>query len=260
MATEQKKSGSLEGRVAIVTGASRGIGREIALHLAAKGAKLVINYVGNQQKAEEVASVINSNGTNEKRAITFRADVSNSYEVTKLFDTAEQAFGGVHIIVNNAGVLDLSIPFIANTPEHEWDRTFNINCKGVFLCSKEAANRLMRGGGGRIINLSSSLVGTVKPGYGAYAATNAAVETMTRILAKELRGTKITANCIAPGGIVTEPFLEGKSPELLKAIAMESPFERLGEKEDVAAVASFLATDEAEWINGQVIRLNGGIV
>ncbi|GLJ58784.1 hypothetical protein SUGI_1476200 [Cryptomeria japonica] len=259
MSSQAKQGSSLEGRVAIVTGASRGIGREIALHLAEKGAKVVINYVGNQQKAEEVAAIINENKDGE-RAIICRADISVSGDVKKLFDAAEKAFGGVHIIVNCAGVLDSNSPSIANTPEEDWDRTFNINCKGAFLCSREAANRLVRGGGGRIINLSSSLVGTVKPGYGAYAATNAAVETMTRILAKELRGTRITANCIAPGGIVTELFLEGKSEELVDRIAMESPFERLGQKEDVAPVAAFLATDDAEWVNGQVIRINGGIV
>eukprot|EP01018_Ginkgo_biloba_P024351 Gb_24632 [translate_table: standard] len=259
MAAEEQKTSPLEGRVAIVTGASRGIGKEIALHLARKGAKVVVNYSGNQQKAEEIASIINNSAQgNDLRAIAFKADVTNSSEVSRLFDKAEETFGRIHIVVNSAGVLDPKYPSLADTTEQDWDWVFNVNCKGTFLSSKEAAKRLVNGGGGRIINLSTSIVGSLKPGFAAYAATKAAVETMTRILAKELRGTKITANCVAPGPIATEMFFAGKSEAVIQASIMESPLERLGEVQDVAPLVAFLASDEGEWINAQVIRVNGG--
>ncbi|KAH9331165.1 hypothetical protein KI387_003273 [Taxus chinensis] len=241
---------SLEGRVAIVTGASRGIGRAIAIHLAEKGAKLVINYAGNVDKAEEVASIINAE---DCRAITCRADISKASEVSRLFDAAEEAFGGkVHILVNCAGVLDSECPPLADTSEQAWDWTFGINCKGVFLCCREAANRLVKGGGGRILNLTSSVVLSLRPGNSAYAASKAAVETMTKILARELRGTKITANCVAPGPVATDMFFESKSEALVERIAKECPFERIGEVDDLAPVVAFLASDEGEWVNAQV--------
>ena len=135
-----------------------------------------------------------------------------------------------------------------------------VNARGAFLCCKEAANRIKRGGGGRIILLSSSLVGALKPGAAAYTASKAAVETMTKILAKELKGTRITANCVAPGPIATELFFTGKSEEYVKRVIEESPFGRLGETEEVAPLVGFLATDASEWVNGQVIRVNGGYV
>ncbi|GLJ18107.1 hypothetical protein SUGI_0319800 [Cryptomeria japonica] len=219
---------SLKDRIAIVTGASRGIGREIALHLARKGAKVVINYGANAEKAEEVALTINK-GCDTVRAVTCKADISKANEVSKLFDVAEEAFGAVHILVNCAAILDPKYPPLTETPEEAWESTFNVNCKGAFLCSREAANRVVKGGGGRIINLSTSVVGSLRVGYGAYGASKAAVETMTKILAKELRGTKITANCVAPGAVATEMFFAGKSDVLVESIAKEVPFERLGQ-------------------------------
>ncbi|KAH9289628.1 hypothetical protein KI387_033745 [Taxus chinensis] len=252
---------SLEGRVAIVTGASRGIGRAIAIHLAQKGAKLVINYAGNVEKAEEVASIINSADSTVLKAITCKADVSKASEVSSLFDRAEEAFGkNAHILVNCAGVLDPKCPFLAETSEQAWDWTLDINCKGAFLCCREAANRLVKGGGGRIINITSSVVGSLRPGHTAYAASKAAVETMTKILARELRGTKITANCVAPGPVATDMFFEGKSEALIERIAKEGPLERIGEVDDVAPFVAFLASDEGEWVNAQVVRVNGGFV
>ncbi|KAH9331166.1 hypothetical protein KI387_003274 [Taxus chinensis] len=255
MATSEEKR-PLQGRVAIVTGASRGIGRAIALHLASKGANLVINYLGNQQKAEEVASVINAASPSSEggrvKAITVKADVSKASDVVRLFDKAKEAFGGpVHIVVNNAGTVDSTHPSLAHTFEQAWDSTFDINCKSTFLCSREAANRLVKGGGGRIINISSSVVTSLTPGFGAYAASKAAVETMTKILARELRGTKITANCVAPGAVATELFFSVMSDAMVAGAAKSSPFERLGEVRDVAPVVAFLASDEGEWINAQ---------
>ncbi|GLJ18115.1 hypothetical protein SUGI_0319880 [Cryptomeria japonica] len=259
MANEEQKPQPLQGRVAIVTGASGGIGREIAIHLALKGAKTLLIYSSNPQKAEEVAATINS-GAPVTAAIAFRADISDPAQVIGLFNKAEDAFGPVHIIVNSAGVIDTKYSSLAEISEQDWDKTFNINCKGAFLCSKEAAKRLVQGGGGRIINITTSLVGALMPGYAAYAASKAAVETMTKILAKELRGTKITANCVAPGPIATEFFFAGKSEAAIKAIEGRSPLERLGAVQDVAPLVGFLASDEGEWVNAQVVRVNGGLV
>ncbi|KAK7286535.1 hypothetical protein RJT34_21593 [Clitoria ternatea] len=260
MATSQSQSLPLQDRVAIVTGSSRGIGREIALHLASLGARLVINYTSNSAQADSVAAQINANSTTP-RAISLRGDVSDPVQVKSLFDSAEQAFDSpVHILVNSAGILDSGYPTIANTTLDSFDRIFSVNARGAFLCAKEATNRLKRGGGGRIILLTTSLVAALKPGYGAYTASKAAVEAMTKILAKELKGTRITANCVAPGPTATELFFQGKTEEILNRIAQENPMERIGEGKDIAPVVGFLATDAAEWVNGQVIRVNGGYV
>jgi len=250
----------LRGRAAIVIGASGGLGREIALHLAEKGARVVVHYSSTQHSAEEVASIINNNSSDGVRAIVCKADVAEPSQVAHLFDMAEQAFGPLHIVVNSAGFLDPKYLSLAETSEEDWDRIFNINCKGAFLCSREAANRVVRGGGGRIINISSSIVGLARPGFGAYAASKAAVEVMTRILAQELRGTQITANCVAPGPIATDMFFAGKSEAAIEVGIKSSPFERLGKVEDVAPLVAFLVSDEGEWVNAQVVRVNGGQV
>jgi 3-oxoacyl-[acyl-carrier protein] reductase len=250
----------LQDRVAIVTGSSRGIGREIALHLASLGAKLVINYTSNSNHADSVAAEINTNQTTP-RAITVRADVSNPEDVKSLFDSAERAFNSpIHILVNSAGVLDAEYPTIANTTIESFDRIMNINARGAFLCAKEAANRLKRGGGGRIILLTTSLVASLNTGYGAYTASKAAVEAMTKILAKELKGTGITANCVAPGAVATDMFFGGKTEETVKLIAEINPLGRIGETKDISPVVGFLASDSGEWINGQIIGVNGGFV
>ncbi|CAA7394850.1 unnamed protein product [Spirodela intermedia] len=250
----------LLGRVAIVTGASRGIGRAIAAHLASLGAHLVVTYAASAAQAELLAAEITASPS-PSRAIAVRADVSKAVEVKALFDAAEAAFGGAaHILVSSAGVLDPKYPPLAATPEEDWDATFAVNAKGVFLCCREAANRLVRGGGGRIINISSSVVGSLFPRFAAYAASKAAVEAMTKVLAKELRGTGITANCVAPGAVATEMFFAGKSEEDVKRAVDLVPLGRLGETEDIAPVVGFLASDAGQWINGQVVRVNGGYV
>ncbi|XP_020256048.1 short-chain type dehydrogenase/reductase-like [Asparagus officinalis] len=249
----------LAGKVAIVTGSSRGIGRAIAVHLSSLGANLVINYATNSTQADLLASELNSNSAN-LRAIAVQADVSHPSGPKTLFDRAEEAFGSpVHIFVNSAGIADSKFS-ISSMPVEDFDAIFNVNARGAFLCCQEAANRIVRGGGGRIVMISTSLVGALLAKYGAYTASKAAVETLVKILAKELGGTKITVNCVAPGPIATELFFEGKTEEDIKRSVDRIPMGRIGEPKDVAPVVGFLCKDEAEWVNGQVIRANGGSV
>lgn len=250
----------LKDRVAIVTGASRGIGRAIAIHLHSLGAKVAINYASNSTEADLLASELNTSSA-PPSAVAIRADVSDPDQVKLLFDKTEQDFNSkVHILVNSAGTMDPKYPTLANTTVQDWDMIFNVNTRGAFLCCKEAANRLVRGGGGRIIMISTSTVGALMPGYAAYTASKAAVETMTKIVAKELKGTGITANCVAPGPTATDLFFAGKSEETVKRLVDACPLGRLGEPKDVSGIVGFLATDAGEWINGQVIRVNGGFV
>ncbi|WJX25356.1 3-oxoacyl-[acyl-carrier-protein] reductase [Trifolium repens] len=218
----------LQDRVAIVTGSSRGIGRQLAIHLSSLGAKLVINYSSsNSSPADSLAADINAASVSP-RAVVVRADVSDEAQVKSLFDSAERAFNSpVHILVNTAGVIDDTYPSVANTTTESFDRVFAVNARGAFLCAREATNRLKRGGGGRIILFSSSQVAALRPGFAAYTAAKAAVEAMTKILAKELKGTGITANCVAPGPIATEMFFGGRTDEQVKKIIDESPLGRL---------------------------------
>ncbi|XP_074307063.1 NADPH-dependent aldehyde reductase-like protein, chloroplastic [Silene latifolia] len=263
MAAETSKPSTafpLRDRVAIVTGGSRGIGKAIALHLASLGTKIVVNYSSNTTQAEDVVSEINSLG-NDSRGIAFQADVSDPDQVEALFNAAEEAFNAkVDILVATAGVLDPKYPSIVETTVEDFDKAFNVNAKGTFLCCREAAKRVKRGGGGRIITFSSSLAAAFRPGYGAYTASKAAVEAMTKILAKELKGTHITANCIAPGPVATELFFAGATEERIQGVINASPLNRLGEPKDIAPVVGFLAGDGGEWVNGQIIRVNGGFI
>ncbi|XP_068635025.1 NADPH-dependent aldehyde reductase-like protein, chloroplastic [Aristolochia californica] len=244
----------LAGRIAIVTGSSGGIGREVALHLSSLGAKLVLADIHPAERTHPLLSV-------PSQATAIKTDITKPHDVKAMFDHAERTFGRpVHILVHCAGVASSTYPSLADTSVVEWEKLFEVNAKGTFLCCREAAGRLVRGGGGRIIAFSSSTAATARPGYGAYASTKAAVETMVRVLAKEMKGTRITANCVAPGPVATEMFFAGKSEEVVKQNAEENPLSRLGEPIDVAAVVGFLAGDSGEWINGQVIRVNGGLV
>jgi 3-oxoacyl-[acyl-carrier protein] reductase len=242
-----------DSRVAVVTGASRGIGAAIAERLAADGFAVVINYSGNAAPAEELQRIILAQGG---RAIAARADIADPDAVRALFDAAEQHFGGVDVLVNNAGIMTLAN--IADTDDAAFDRLVSINLKGTFNTLREAARRLRDGG--RIINFSSSVVGLLQPTYGVYAATKAAVEALTSVLAKELRGRDISVNSVAPGPTATGLFLDGKSPELIERLAKLAPLERLGEPSDIAAVVAFLAGPDGAWINGQTLRANGGII
>lgn len=194
----------LAGRIAIVTGSSRGIGHAIAAHLASLGANLVINYISDSTPANLLVSELNSNSIS-LRAIAVQADVGNPSGAKTLFDLAEEAFGSsVHIFVNSAGIIDSKYSTISSFSLEDFDAIFKINARGAFLCCQEAAKRLSRGGSGRIIMMSTSLVGAPEPTFGAYTASKAAVETLTKVLAKELKGTRITSNCVALGADATE--------------------------------------------------------
>jgi 3-oxoacyl-[acyl-carrier protein] reductase len=240
-------------RIAIVTGASRGIGAAVAERLARDGLTVVVNYAGDAVPAEALARKIEGNGG---RALTAKADVSDPQAVRGMFDAAEAAFGGVDVLVNNAGIMTLST--IADTDDAAFERQVSVNLKGSFNTLREAARRLRDGG--RIINFSSSVVGLFQPTYGVYAATKAAVEAMTHILSKELRGRGITVNAIAPGPTATDLFLKGKPQDVVDHLAKLAPLERLGQPADIAAAVAFLAGPDGGWINGQTLRANGGII
>jgi len=240
-------------KIAIVTGASRGIGAAVVERLASDGFTVVINYSGDTKSAEALARKIEGNGG---RALTAKADVSDPNAVRGMFDAAEAAFGGVDVLVNNAGIMKLAR--IADSDDAMFDQHLAVNLKGTFNTLREAAKRLRDGG--RIINFSTSVVAAKLETYGVYAATKAAIETMTAILSKEMRGRAITVNAIAPGPTGTDLFLNGKSPELIDRFAKMNPLERIGTPADIAASVSFLAGPDGGWINGQVLRANGGMV
>jgi 3-oxoacyl-[acyl-carrier protein] reductase len=240
-------------KVAIVTGASRGIGAAVAERLARDGFTVVVNYAGSQAPAEALVRKIEAAGG---RALAAQGDVANPDAVKRMFDAAEAAFGGIDVLVNNAGIMALAP--LAQSDDALFDRHIAVNLKGSFNTMREAARRLRNGG--RIINFSSSVVGLLQPTYGVYAATKAAIEAMTSVLAKEMRGRGITVNAIAPGPTATDLFLDGKSPELVERIAKAAPLERLGKPEDIAAAVAFLAGADGTWINGQTVRANGGII
>jgi 3-oxoacyl-[acyl-carrier protein] reductase len=240
-------------KVAIVTGASRGIGAAVAERIAADGFTVVINYSGDAKSAEALARKIEGTGG---RALTAKADVSDSNAVRGMFDAAEAAFGGVDVLVNNAGIMKLAK--IADSDDALFDQHIAVNLKGTFNTLREAAKRLRDGG--RIVNFSSSVLGIRLETYGVYSATKAAVEMLTAILSKELRGRSITVNAVAPGPTATDLFLNGKSPELIERMAKMNPLERLGAPQDIAATVSFLVGPDGAWINGQTLRANGGMV
>jgi 3-oxoacyl-[acyl-carrier protein] reductase len=240
-------------KIAIVTGASRGIGAAVAERLAGDGFTVVINYSASAAPAEALVREIEGKGG---RALAVRADVSDPGAVRAMFDVAVSAFGGIDVLVNNAGIMKLAK--IADSDDVLFDQQIAINLKGSFNAMREAARRLRDGG--RIVNFSTSVVGTRLETYGVYAATKAAIETLTAILSKELRGRNITANALAPGPTATDLFLDGKSPELVERLAKMNPLERLATPEDIASVVAFLVGPDGGWINGQVLRANGGMV
>jgi 3-oxoacyl-[acyl-carrier protein] reductase len=245
MGTEQK--------VAVVTGASRGIGAAIAERLARDGFTVVINYAGSRGPAEDLARRIEQAGG---KALTAQADVSDPRAVARMFDAAEAAFGGLDVLVNNAGIMRLAS--IAESDDSLFDSHIATNLKGTFNTLREAGRRLRDGG--RIINLSSSVVGLYQPTYAVYAATKAGVEAMTHVLSKELRGRNITVNAVAPGPTATALFLDGKPQAVIDHLTKLAPLERLGQPQDIANTVAFLAGPDGAWINGQVLRANGGIV
>lgn len=241
---------SNQSRVAVVTGGSRGIGRAVALRLAADGQDVVVGYLGNETEANATVAAIRTVGG---RAVTAQADVADEKGVAALFDIAERSFGGVDVVVNAAGVMLLNR--VAQLDLKEFDRMHRTNLRGTFVVAREATGRLRAGGA--IINFSTSVTRLNLPSYAAYAASKAAVAALSPILAKELRGRDITVNAVAPGPTATALFLEGKGDDLIQSIAKQNPMERLGRPEDVAEVVSLLA-GHGRWINGQTIFVNGG--
>ena len=240
-------------RVAIVTGASRGIGAAIALRLASDGFTVIVNYAGSAKAAAKLVDEIEKAGG---RAISVQADVGDALAMKRMFDSAEAAYGGVDVLVNNAGIMKLAP--IAQFDDTTFDQTIAVNLKGTFNGLREAAKRLRDGG--RIVNFSTSVVGLYQPTYGVYAATKAAVEALTHILAKELGARGITVNAVAPGPVATELFLGDKDQATLERIKQMNPLGRLGEVDDIARVVSLLVGPDSGWINGQIVRANGGVV
>jgi len=240
-------------KVAIVTGASRGIGAAVAERLAKDGFAMIVNYSGDAKPADALVKKIEGSGGH---ALAVKADVSDPAAVRAMFDQAEAMFGGVDVLINNAGIMKLAK--LTDSDDALFDQQIAINLKGSFNAMREAAKRLRDGG--RIVNFSTSVVGTKLETYGVYAATKSAVETMTAILAKELRGRNITVNAVAPGPVATDLFLTGKSPELVDRMAKMNPMERLGTPEDIASTVAFLVGPDGGWINAQVLRANGGLV
>ncbi|WP_273826356.1 SDR family oxidoreductase [Pseudomonas asplenii] len=240
-------------KVAIVTGASRGIGAVVARQLAAQGFAVAINYASSASEASALVVELRQAGHS---AIAVKADVGNSADVARLFDEVELQLGEVDVLVNNAGILKV-LP-LAEHSDELFEQTFAINTRGTFNTLREAAKRM--NDDGRIVNFSSSTVGLNLPGYAVYIASKAAVESLTQVFAKELRGRRITVNAVAPGPVATELFLQGKSEEQVQTFARMPPLERLGQPEDIAEVVSFLVGPAAGWVNGQVLRANGGLV
>ncbi|WP_233237252.1 SDR family oxidoreductase [Bordetella sp. LUAb4] len=240
-------------KVALVTGGSRGIGAAIVEQLAADGFAVAINYAGRREDAEALAARIEAAGGS---AVALQADVADAVAVQRLYDAVEARFGGVDVLVNNAGIMSLAP--VAQFSDADFDRLIAINLKGSFNAMREAARRVRDGG--RIINLSTSVVGLRLENYGVYSATKAAVEALTGILSKELRGKSITVNAVAPGPTATDLFLDGKSPELIDRMAKMNPLERLGTPADIANVVAFLASPQGGWVNGQILRANGGMI
>jgi len=247
-----KMTKPLQDKVAIVTGASRGIGAEIARTLAGAGAKVVVNYLGSRKAAETVCTGIMQSGG---ESLAVKADVSNSAEMRQLFDAAIERFSCVDILVNNAGVLVSRS--IADIRDEEFDRVLNVNIKSVFYALREASTRLADGG--RVVSLSSTVTRLMLPNYGAYAASKGAVEQLTRVFAREAGTRGITANIVSPGPVNTEMFTTGKNEETIKRMAGMSFAGRIGEPEDIARVVLFLVSDGAGWVTGQNISVSGGV-
>ncbi|MFJ2163258.1 SDR family oxidoreductase [Streptomyces sp. NPDC087856] len=246
------ENGSGRPRVVVVTGGSGGIGGAVARRLAADGTAVVVHYAGSAAKAEAIVESITAAGGT---AVAHSGDIAEPAEMTELFDAAEAHFGGIDVVVNTAGIMLLAP--LAEMELDDFDRMHRVNVRGTFVVSRLAARRLRPGGS--LINFSTSVTRLQQSGYGGYAATKGAVEAMTLILARELRGRDVTVNAVAPGPTATPLFIEGKSEELIAKIAAAAPLERLGTPQDIAEAVAFLAGPGGRWINGQVLFSNGGI-
>jgi 3-oxoacyl-[acyl-carrier protein] reductase len=243
---------TLNNKVVLVTGASRGIGAAVAKKIAGEGAKVVINYAGNKEEAGQTVQLIKDAGGD---AIALKADVSKASEVTALFDAAIAHYGKIDVLINNAGIMITKL--LKDTTDYDFTRQFDINVRGTFNTLREAATKLANNG--TIINLSTTLTRVMIPTYGTYVATKGAVEQLTRVFAKEVGARGITVNAVLPGPTNTELFIKGKTQEQIDRLASLNAFNRLGEVDDIAKVIVFLAGDDAKWISGQTIGLNGAM-
>ncbi|WP_147677114.1 SDR family oxidoreductase [Algibacter pacificus] len=242
----------LENKVIIVTGSSKGIGKEVAIQLANNGAKVVVNHSNSEAEAQATVDAIVENGGT---AIAVKADVSQKLDVVNLFDKAIETYGKVDVLVNNAGIMTSKL--IKDCTDDDFTNQFDVNVRGVFNTLQEADSKLADNG--NIINVSSSTAKLMFPTYGIYSSTKAAVEQMTRVFSKEI-GRGISVNAIAPGATETELFLKGKSQEFIDKLSSMNAFNRLAKPIDIANVIVFLASDESKWISGQVIGANGALV
>lgn len=240
-------------RCAIVTGSSRGIGAAVAARLAREGLAVLVNYSGDAAPADALVGKIREQGG---QALAFKADVADAHQVGAMFAAAQEAFGGVDVLVNSAGIMKLAP--LAQCDDALIDAHLAINLKGTINTLREAGAHLRDGG--RVINFSSSVVGLYQESYGVYAATKAAVEALTHIFAKEMRGRAITVNAVAPGPVATHLFLDGKDQATIDRIAQAAPLGRLGEPDDIAGVVAFLVGPDGGWVNGQILRANGGVI
>ncbi|MFD7135067.1 SDR family oxidoreductase [Streptomyces sp. NPDC059894] len=238
-------------RVALVTGASGGIGRAVAHRLAADGMAVGVHYAGNRAAADETVAAIERSGG---RAVAVTGDVADETAMGEAFDQVEKAFGGIDVVVHTAGVMLLGP--VAEFDLDTFDRMARTNIRGTFVVAQQAARRVRDGGA--VVTFSTSVTRLAFPAYAAYAATKGAVEAMTMVLAREMRGRDITVNAVAPGPTATPLFLEGKDQEAVDRLAAQPPLERLGRPEDIAETVAFLA-GPGRWVNGQVLFANGGI-
>jgi len=243
---------TLKGKVILVTGASRGIGASIAQKLGLCGAKVIVNYAGSKEAADQTVSEIIKQGG---EAIALQADVSNSAAVKELFDAAIRHYGRIDVLVNNAGIMITKL--LKDTTDEDFSLQFDVNVKGTFNTMREAATHLADNGS--IINFSTSVNRIMLPGYSTYVATKAAVEQLTRVFSKEVGGRGINVNSVSPGPTNTELFTKGKPQEVIDRLAALSAFNRIGEPDDIAQVVAFLAGDDAKWITAQNIGVNGGM-
>jgi len=243
---------TLKNKVIIVTGSSRGIGKEVAILLAENGAKVIINYSNSKEEANKTVDSITKNGGT---ALAVKADVSQKDQVTHLFDETIENFGKVDVLINNAGIMNNK--FLKDHTQEDFTKLFDVNVRGLFNTLQEASSKLADNG--IIINFSSSTTKLMLPKYALYSSTKAAVEQMTRVFSKEIK-RGISVNAIAPGATATELFTEGKSEEMIEELSSKSAFNRIAEPIDIAKVVLFLASDDSKWISGQVVFANGALI